>query len=59
MLDSRLNLNALFTASIDKFIPGMKGATLANYVEFKEFVKNENGKIVGAVLYDKLKKKDF
>jgi glycerol-3-phosphate dehydrogenase len=37
----------------------MKGATLANYVEFKDFIKNDQGKIKGAVLYDKLKKKEF
>jgi len=29
-----MNLHALLTASIDGFIPGMKGTTLANYVEF-------------------------
>ena len=40
MLDSRMNLHALFTASIDSYIPGMKGANLANYVEFVDFVKN-------------------
>jgi hypothetical protein len=34
MHDSRMNLNTLFTASVDEYIPGMKGATLANYVEF-------------------------
>jgi hypothetical protein len=31
MLDGRMNLNTLFTAAIEDFIPGMKGATLANY----------------------------
>jgi hypothetical protein len=41
MIDSRMNINSLLTASIDKFIPGMKGATLANYVEFKDFIKDE------------------
>lgn len=33
-IDSRMNLNCLFTASIEDFYPGMKGATLANYCEF-------------------------
>ena len=41
MLDSRLNLTALFTAATDHLIPGMKGTTLANYVEFKDFIKND------------------
>jgi hypothetical protein len=34
MMDTRMNLHALLTASIEGFIPGMKGTTLANYVEF-------------------------
>jgi len=59
MIDSRMNLNCLLTASIDEFIPGMKGASLANYVEFKDFLKNENGKICGAVLFDRLAQKEF
>jgi glycerol-3-phosphate dehydrogenase len=59
MLDSRLNFNALLTASIDKYIPGMKGATLANYVECRDLVKNLEGQVEGAVLFDSLKKKEF
>jgi glycerol-3-phosphate dehydrogenase len=54
MHDSRMNLNSLFTSTIDDYIPGMKGATLANYVEFKSFLKDESGKIIGAVCVDKL-----
>lgn len=37
----------------------MKGANIANYVEFVDYVKNPNGKIEGAILYDNLKKKQF
>jgi hypothetical protein len=40
MMDTRMNLHALFTASIEGFIPGMKGATLANYVDFQSFSKD-------------------
>lgn len=54
MHDSRMNLNTLFTAAVDEFIPGMKGATLANYVEFLDFVKDESGKITGAICINKL-----
>ena len=36
-----MNLNTLFTASIENYIPGMKGATLINYVEFIDFI-NDN-----------------
>lgn len=59
MVDSRLNFTALITASIDKFIPGMRGATLANYVECRDLIKNTEGQIEGAVLFDTLKKKEF
>lgn len=59
MIDSRMNLNSLLTSTIDKFIPGMKGATLANYVEFKDFLKDQDGKIIGAKLKDNLTKKEF
>jgi glycerol-3-phosphate dehydrogenase len=59
MNDSRMNQHALFTASIDGFIPGMKGANIANYVELVSYVKNADGKIEGAVLYDKIAKKEF
>ena len=56
MADSRMNLNTLFTAAIDDFHPGMKGATLANYVEFVDFIKDDKGKITGAMCIDKMEK---
>lgn len=59
MMDTRMNLHALLTASVEGYIPGMKGATLANYVEFVDFVKDQSGTITGAVLFDKLKQKQF
>jgi len=54
MHDSRMNLNTLFTSAVDNYIPGMKGATLANYVEFLDFIKDDQGKIIGATCIDKL-----
>lgn len=54
-----MNLNCLFTASIEEFYPGMKGATLANYCEFIDYLKNEDGKIFGAKLKDRLTNKEF
>lgn len=59
MMDSRMNLHALFTSSIEGFVQGMKGANLANYVECQELIKGVDGKIEGAVLYDKINKKQF
>jgi glycerol-3-phosphate dehydrogenase len=59
MLDGRMNLNSLFTASIDEFIPGMKGASLANYTEMKCLTKDGKGQITGAVCFDSLNNKEF
>jgi glycerol-3-phosphate dehydrogenase len=59
MNDSRMNINTLLTSSIDKFIPGMKGTTLGNYVEFNDFIKNEDGKITGAKVKDSISNKEF
>jgi len=54
MHDSRMNLNTLFTSAVDNYIPGMTGATLANYVEFQDYVKDDEGKIIGVTCIDKL-----
>lgn len=54
MHDSRMNLNTLFTAAVDDYHPGMKGATLGNYVEMLEFTKDAEGKINGAMCRDTL-----
>ena len=51
MVDSRMNLNSLFTATQDGYVPGMKGVALANYTKFKQFVF-QDGKIVGAKVHD-------
>ena len=54
MHDSRMNLNSLFTAAVDGFHSGMTGATLANYVELKSFLKDDKGNIIGGMCVDKL-----
>jgi glycerol-3-phosphate dehydrogenase len=54
MNDARMNLLALLTASLNGYIPGMKGAALLNYTELVSFVKNEEGRIVAATLRDRL-----
>lgn len=54
-----MNINSLLTASIDDFIPGMKGAVLANYTEMRSFTKNDKSQISGAVCYDKVNNKEF
>jgi len=59
MIDSRMNLNSLFTAAVDEYVPGMKGITLANYIQLKEFIRDEQGQITGAVLEDTLTNDTF
>jgi glycerol-3-phosphate dehydrogenase len=59
MNDSRMCINSLLTSSIDKYHPGLKGATLANYVEFQDFLKDDKGKIVGAKLRDTIANQEF
>lgn len=58
MIDGRMGLNSLFTSSVDGYCKGMKGTSLVNYMEFKEFLKKD-GKIVGAKIVDKLNGKEL
>ena len=37
----------------------MKGANAANYVDFVDFIKDESGKITGAVVFDSIGKKQM
>jgi glycerol-3-phosphate dehydrogenase len=54
-----MNLLALLTASLNGYIPGMKGAALLNYTELASFIKNEEGRIVAATLRDRLTNQTF
>ena len=55
-----MNLNSLFTATIDDYVPGMKGISLGNYIKFQEFIKDENnGRITGAKLFDLKNEQEF
>ena len=59
MNDSRMNVNSLLTSTIDQYIPGMKGAKLANYVELISLVKDTEGNITGAKVMDRIANKEF
>jgi len=59
MNDARLCMQTLLTSAQDDYVPNMKGATLGNYVEFLDFVKDSKGKIVGAKCRDKLDNSEF
>ena len=57
--DTRQSIMSLITSTIDKYEVGMKGANIANYCEFQDFIKNDKGKIVGAKVWDKIDEKCF
>lgn len=57
--DSRQCVMTLLTATIDKYELGMKGANIANYINFESFNKDESGKIIGANVCDQLGDKCF
>ena len=59
MNDSRMVLLALLTASLNGYIPGMKGAILLNYTELVSFVKNEHGIIRAVTLRDRITSQIF
>jgi glycerol-3-phosphate dehydrogenase len=57
MNDSRLNLDILLSGTVPDYSPGSVAGNLLNYARFQEFIKDENGKIVGARVLDKINNK--
>ena len=43
MNDARMNLDILFTATVDKYKEGFVGANILNYTTFREFIKDDKG----------------
>jgi len=40
MNDARLCLDTILTATLDGYVPGMKGANVLNYTKFVDFIKD-------------------
>lgn len=59
MNDSRLCLSLALTPTIPGFVEGMQPAAAANYVEVKQLVKDEQGKIIGARVLDRETDEEF
>ncbi|KYO02558.1 FAD-dependent glycerol-3-phosphate dehydrogenase, putative [Plasmodium reichenowi] len=57
--DSRMNLNLILTSAIDDYVPGQIGATVCNHMEVKNFIKDENNKLVGVRAIDKINDKEI
>lgn len=53
-VDTRQCIMTLLTSTIDKYELGFTGANIANYVGFHSFVKDDQGKIIGAKVCDEL-----
>ena len=59
MNDTRMNMDTILTSTVDKYQKGFTGANVINYMSFENFIKDEEGKIVGADLYDKISDKHY
>ena len=57
MFDSRQNLLSLLTTTIDNYNDLSKGTTIANYVEFQEFLYDKDNKIIGVKALDNINNK--
>ena len=53
-----MNLLVLLTSTIE-IIPSMRRANIANYTVAKELLKNDEGKIIGVKMIDKISGKEF
>lgn len=54
-----MDLHVLTTSTLDNFYKGMKGSNVMNYVEVVDFIKDNQGEVIGAKLKCKLTKDSF
>ncbi|OEH78338.1 FAD-dependent glycerol-3-phosphate dehydrogenase [Cyclospora cayetanensis] len=59
MNDSRLCLSLALSPTIPGYVEGMQQAAAANHVRAKEFIKDENKKIIGVRVEDKEANEEF
>jgi hypothetical protein len=52
--DARMDLHVLATSTIENYHKGMKGSNIMNYVEVVDFIKDNEGELIGAKLKCKL-----
>lgn len=57
--DSRTNLLLALTSTIDDYVPGQVGATVANHMEVVGLLRDGEGKVCGATVLDKCTGKKF
>ncbi|CDJ69550.1 glycerol-3-phosphate dehydrogenase, putative [Eimeria necatrix] len=59
MNDSRMCLSLALSPTVPGFVEGMQPAAAANHVAAKEFIKNENGQIIGVKVQDRETDEEF
>lgn len=59
MNDTRMNMDTILTSTINNYQKGFQGSNVLNYMRFENFIKDENGKIIGAELYDRINEKTY
>lgn len=59
MDDCRMGMELVLTSTQDEYVEGFKGANVLNYTKLMALTKNEQGRIVGATLKDKLSGEEF
>ncbi|VWU52599.1 FAD-dependent glycerol-3-phosphate dehydrogenase, putative [Hepatocystis sp. ex Piliocolobus tephrosceles] len=58
--DTRMNLFIILTSAIDNYVPGQVGATVCNYTEVVDFIKDEDTKnVIGVKAIDKINNKEI
>ena len=59
MNDTRMNMDTILTSTINGYQKGLVGSNAVNYMRFESFLKDEEGKIIGANLYDRITDKTY
>uniref|UniRef100_A0A8C9LJ85 glycerol-3-phosphate dehydrogenase n=1 Tax=Piliocolobus tephrosceles TaxID=591936 RepID=A0A8C9LJ85_9PRIM len=58
--DTRMNLFLILTSAMDNYVPGQVGATVCNYTEVVDFIKDEDTKnVIGVKAIDKINNKEI
>ncbi len=57
--DTRQNVLSIMTCATQNYIPEARAASIANYLEFRNYLYDENYQVCGVNAFDKIKKKEI
>lgn len=57
--DIRMNMDTILTSTLENYQTGFQNANVINYMRFHDFIKDESGKIIGAILFDRQAEKYY